>query len=239
MRDDFIYLQIAAGYVKILFMRMHKKCHLEERITACGDIVTVADLSDKNMKRAAAVKETLNYEKIFGNNNPVELEIGCGKGKFICETCAANPQVNYIACEKISNVVIEALERVKSEKLKNVYFLNCAAEVLEKYIPAGSVRKIYLNFSNPLPKEGYKKQRLTHPRFLEIYKNLLADGGKIVQKTDDETFFEFSLESYRQAGFNIIYECRDYNALEEGDAETEHERRFKEQGKKILRVIVT
>lgn len=217
-------------------MRMHKKCHLEERVAACGDIVTVADLTDKNMKRAALIKEELCFEKIFGNGNPVELEIGCGKGKFICEKSARNPDINYLACEKISNVIIEALERVKAEGLKNVYFLNCAAEVLEKYIPDRSVTKIYLNFSNPLPKEGYKKQRLTHPRFLEIYKKLLVFGGEIIQKTDDADFFEFSLQSFKEAGFEIISVCRDYAELEDGDAETEHERRFKEEGKKICRV---
>jgi len=217
---------------------MHKKCHLEERVAACGDIVTVADLSDKNMKRAAAVKEELSFEDIFGNGNPVELEIGCGKGKFICEKSARNPDINYLACEKISNVIIEALERVKAEGLKNVYFLNCAAEVLEKYIPDHSVTKIYLNFSNPLPKEGYKKQRLTHTRFLEIYKKLLVCGGEIIQKTDDADFFEFSLQNYKEAGFEIVSVCRDYAALEDGDAETEHERRFKEEGKKICRAKV-
>ena len=146
-------------------MRMHRKSRLDERISACGDIVKVADLSDKNMKRAALTPEYLPFNDIFGNDNPVCLEVGCGKGKFVCEMAAKNPQVNYVACEKISNVLIEALEMAKKEGLENVYFLNCAAEVLEKYFERGSVERVYLNFSNPLPKEGYKKQRLTHPRF--------------------------------------------------------------------------
>ncbi len=220
-------------------MRMHKKGHLEERIAACGDIVTVADLTDKNMKRAATLSEYLDFEKIFNNGNPVHLEIGCGKGKFVCETAAKNPNLNFIAVEKISNVLIEALEQAKDKNLKNVYFLNCAAEVLEKYIPNGAVEKIYLNFSNPLPKEGYKKQRLTHPRFLEIYKRLLRNGGYIIQKTDDENFFEFSLESFVSCGFEVCSVCRDLAVQPvEGDIETEHERKFKEQGKRIFRAEV-
>lgn len=217
---------------------MHRKSRLDERISACGDIVKVADLSDKNMKRAALTPEYLPFNDIFGNDNPVCLEVGCGKGKFVCEMAAKNPQVNYVACEKISNVLIEALEMAKKEGLKNVYFLNCAAEVLEKYFERGSVERVYLNFSNPLPKEGYKKQRLTHPRFLSIYGGLLKKGGQIIQKTDDENFYAFSLESYKEMGFDIVYTCEDYKNPDEDDAETEHERHFKDMGKRIYRIKV-
>lgn len=218
---------------------MHKKGHLEERIAACGDIVTVADLSDKNMKRAALTPEYIPFNEIFGNGNPIFLEIGCGKGKFVIETAKLNPDINFVAVEKISNVLIEALERAKEEGVKNVYFLNCAAEVLQKYFKEGSVSLVYLNFSNPLPKEGYKKQRLTHPRFLRIYGGLLKKGGKIIQKTDDENFFDFSLESYREVGFNIVDECRDLASHPvAGDIETEHEKKFKEMGKPIFRAVV-
>ncbi len=219
-------------------MRMHRKSRLDERISACGDIVKVADLSDKNMKRAALTPEYLPFNDIFGNDNPVCLEVGCGKGKFVCEMAAKNPQVNYVACEKISNVLIEALEMAKKEGLKNVYFLNCAAEVLEKYFERGSVERVYLNFSNPLPKEGYKKQRLTHPRFLSIYGGLLKKGGQIIQKTDDENFYAFSLESYKEMGFDIVYTCEDYKNPDEDDTETEHERHFKDMGKRIYRIKV-
>ena len=219
-------------------MRMHKKGHLEERLSACSDILTVADLTDKNMKRAAENKEYLDFEKIFKNTNPVHLEIGCGKGKFVCEKAAREGGINFVAVEKISNVLIDACERAKREKLENVYFLNCAAEVLLKYFKPHTVEVIYLNFSNPLPKEGYKKQRLTHPRFLEIYKQLLIDGGKIIQKTDDRNFYLFSLESFKAAGFNITYTCEDLkNNPVEGDVETEHEKLFKEQGKPIFRIV--
>ena len=220
-------------------MRMHKKGHLEERLEACADILTVADLSDKNMKRAAEVKEYLDFGEIFKNGNPVRLEIGCGKGKFVCETAPKNPAVNFFACEKISNVLIEACERVKAENIKNVHFLNCAAEVLPKYFRAHTVEKIYLNFSNPLPKEGYKKQRLTHPKFLEIYRKILICGGEIIQKTDDKNFYLFSLESYKEAGYKILSVCEDLkNNPVEGDVETEHEKLFKSQGKPIFRIVV-
>lgn len=219
-------------------MRMHRKSRLDERLALCSDILTVADLTEKNMSKAAQIKEELDLKKIFGNDNPVFLEIGCGKGGFICELAARNPQFNYIAVEKISNVLIEACEGAKKRNLTNVYFLNCAAEVLPKYLKEGSVRGIYLNFSNPLPKLGYVKQRLTHPRFLNEYKLFLAKGCDIIQKTDDADFYLFSLQSYEECGYEISERCEDLAAL--GDPQnivTEHEKRFMQTGKKIYRVV--
>lgn len=200
--------------------------------------MTVADLADKNMKNAAAQKAELNFGELFGNNNPVHLEIGCGKGKFVCELAARTPDVNFIAVEKISNVLIEAVERAKAEGLKNVHFINSAAEVLPRYLKESSVEKIYLNFSNPLPKLGYAKQRLTHPRFLNEYRRFLQKGGLIVQKTDDGDFYRFSLESFEECGYEILEKCEDLHAL--GDPEnivTEHEKRFSDMGKNIYRLI--
>ena len=219
-------------------MRMHRKPHLDERLLSCGEIVTIANLTDKNMNRARDVKEYLDFKEIFKNENPVHLEIGCGKGKFVVETAQLNPDINFVACEKISNVIIDACERTIAEGIKNIHFLNCAAEVLTKYFKPETVEKIYLNFSNPLPKEGYKKQRLTHPRFLAIYREILKDNGVIVQKTDDRDFYLFSLESYRESGFKVIETCEDLkNNPVEGDVETEHEKLFKSQGKPIYRIV--
>lgn len=217
---------------------MHRKSHLDERVAACSEILTVADLTDKNMARAAEVKQYLDFEKIFGNDNPVHLEIGCGKGKFCCELAAENGQINIVAVEKISNVLIEAVERAMAEKVKNLYFLNCAAEVLPRYLKENSIEKIYLNFSNPLPKLGYARQRLTHPKFLESYRRFLKAGGEIVQKTDDYDFYKFSLESYVEAGYKIIETCGDLTALNDPtNIVTEHEKRFVNEGKKIYRII--
>lgn len=217
---------------------MHRKPHLEERISACADIVKIADISEKNMSISAGIPDILPLQSIFNNDNPVHLEIGCGKGRFVIETAKLNPDINYVAVEKISNVLVEALERTKEEGVKNVYFLNCAAEVLKRYFEESSISRIYLNFSNPLPKEGYKKQRLTHPKFLNIYRSLLKEGGEIVQKTDDKNFYLFSLESYKEAGYEVIYTCEDLkNNPVEGDIETEHEKLFKERGKPIFRIV--
>ncbi|MBE7088493.1 MAG: tRNA (guanosine(46)-N7)-methyltransferase TrmB [Clostridiales bacterium] len=219
-------------------MRMHKKPHLEERISACSKVVTVADLSDKNMLSSVQKKEYLQFNKIFGNDNPVHLEIGCGKGKFVLEMARLHPSVNFIALEKITNVIIDGCEKLLKEPLNNVYFLNASAEVLQKYFPNGSVERIYLNFSNPLPKMGYAKQRLTHPKFLQIYRNILTANGEIWQKTDNEDFYNFSVESYGEENYKIISTCRDLkNNPFDGNVVTEHEQRFTDMGLPIFRIV--
>lgn len=220
-------------------MRMHRKSHLDERIEKRKDILTVADLSEKNMKKAAEIKDYLELDKLFANDNPVHLEIGCGKGKFVLEMAKKYPNINFIAVEKISNVIIDGVEAVHEAGLKNVIFLNSSAEVLQRYLKDASIERIYLNFSNPLPKLGYTKQRLTHTRFLRVYERLLKDGGEIWQKTDDKDFFEFSLESYASCGFEILEECRDLkNANFVDNVVTEHEQRFMDDGLPIYRAVV-
>ena len=217
---------------------MHKKSHLEDRLAACGGILTVADMTQKNMKLAARERDLLSFKDIFGNNSPVHLEVGCGKGGFVNAMAELHPGVNFLAVEKISNVMIEACESALARGVANVHFLICAAEVLQKYIPEGSIARIYLNFSNPLPKQGFVKQRLTNPRFLEIYRSLLKEGGEIWQKTDDEAFFDYSLESYAGCGFKVTSVCRDLAAHPfEGNVVTEHEARFMAEGKKIFRAV--
>lgn len=218
-------------------MRMHRKSHLDERLARCPNL-TMADEDVKNMLAAASLRNLLDFGQVFGNSNPVHMEIGCGKGRFVCTLARRNPDVNYLAVEKISNVIIEACESALQAGLKNVHFLNSAAEVLARYVPEKSVERLYLNFSNPLPKLGYARQRLTHPRFLGIYRQLLTDGALIIQKTDDEAFFRFSLESFESAGIEILERCEDLEAL--GDVEnvvTEHEQRFMDMGKKIYRIV--
>lgn len=216
---------------------MHRKSHLDERLARCPNL-TMADEDVKNMLAAASLRNLLDFGQVFGNSNPVHMEIGCGKGRFVCTLARRNPDVNYLAVEKISNVIIEACESALQAGLKNVHFLNSAAEVLARYVPEKSVERLYLNFSNPLPKLGYARQRLTHPRFLGIYRQLLTDGALIIQKTDDEAFFRFSLESFESAGIEILERCEDLEAL--GDVEnvvTEHEQRFMDMGKKIYRIV--
>jgi tRNA (guanine-N7-)-methyltransferase len=207
---------------------------------ACGELLLAKGANGiMNMKEAAEnFRALVDYKAVFGNENPVMLEIGCGKGGFVCELAKANPNVNYIALEKMSNVVLTAMERVREEGIGNIRFLNIRAECLPCYIPEDSLSGIYLNFSTPLPKLGYASQRLTHRNFLNVYKKLLQKGGRVIQKTDNRDFFDFSLEEYRECGFaleNVTYDLHK-NGNPEWNIVTEYEAKWVEQGLPIHRV---
>ena len=221
--------------------RMRKKRHFDERMSATQKWLLARGAGGiLNMKEAAEnYRALVDYKAVFGNDNPVDIEIGCGKGGFLCELAKRNPGRNYIGVEMVSNVVISAMENAEKQGVENVRFLNIRAECLPCYIPEGSVENVYLNFSTPLPKLGYVSQRLTYRGFLEMYKKLLVDGGKVVQKTDNRDFFDFSLEEYRVSGFELTELT--YNLHENGNPSwnivTEYERKWVEQGLPIHRVV--
>ena len=221
-------------------MRMRKKRNFDARMQACGDLLLAKGANGiLNMKEAAEhFRALIDFSAAFGNDAPIELEIGCGKGGFICELACKKPNVNYLALEKMSNVILTPMEAVKTQGIENVRFLNIRAECIPCYIPENSLDTIYLNFSTPLPKLGYASQRLTHRNFLNVYKKLLKNGGRIVQKTDDRDFFDFSLEEYKACGFAL--ENVTYNLHENGNPEwnivTEYENKWVEKGFPIHRV---
>ena len=213
---------------------------------ACGDLLLAHGANGiLNMKEAAEnYRALLDFSAVFGAeraNLPVALEIGCGKGGFVIALAEREKDVNYLALEKMSNVILTPMEEVKRLGLENVRFLNIRAECLPCYIPENSLDVIYLNFSTPLPKLGYATQRLTHRNFLEVYKRLLKKGGKIVQKTDDRDFFEFSLEEYKACGFDlseVTYDLHE-NGNPEWNIVTEYEQKWVERGLPIHRVVAT
>lgn len=200
-------------------MRMRKKRNGEQRIAACDEYI----IHDKS--------EITQF--------PVELEIGCGKGAFILELSRRNPDTSFIAMERVSDVILLAAEKIKAEEAKNVKFLIGDAKGLCDIFPESSVRRIYLNFSDPWPKKGYYKRRLTYRGFLEIYKKILANDGEIIFKTDNSGLFEFSLEEFEAAGFKLKELTRDLHNSEynENNIVTEYEKNFSEKGFKINRVV--
>ncbi len=218
-------------------MRMRKKKYLDERLEAVSDILYISDFEDRNFNTAIENKEYMDLKKWFKNDNPIYLEIGCGKGKFACEFAKAHPEINLIAVEKSGNVIIAACEMAKEMHLNNVKFIKCGAEYLEKYLREKSVERIFLNFSCPFPKSGYATHRLTHNRFLEIYKRLLKKGGEIHQKTDNMHFFEFSLEQLSLSGFALKNVSLDLHKSDyEGNIMTEYEEKFVSKGFPIYRL---
>ncbi len=221
-------------------MRMRKKRHLDERLAQCGAVLLARGKPCRNLKEAAEhYRALIDFEGEFGNRNSVHLEVGCGNGGFAAALALREPDINLVAVELCSNVIVTAAERVLREGISNVRFLNIPAEILPCYIPAGSVDVIYLNFSTPLPETSRARQRLTSPRFLAIYHELLRAGGRIVQKTDSAPFFDYSLEQYEQNGFRVVQTTRDLARSEWAGENiiTEYEENFMRQGIPICRAV--
>lgn len=218
-------------------MRMRRKRNLDQRLADCKDKLFEIITDELNFEKAIQNKEYIDFDKIFGNDNPTVLEIGCGKGKFACEYAKAHPEQNVIAVEKYGNVIVEACERAIEDGIDNLYFIKGNAEYLPKYIKDGSVERIFLNFSCPFPKNKYAIHRLTHHRFLSIYRLLLCDGGEIHQKTDNMHFFEFSIEEFSQNGFALKSVSLDlHRSGFEDNIMTEYEARFSSMGMPIYRL---
>lgn len=218
-------------------MRMRRKKNLESRLDDCNSILISIDNEDKNFNTAIEEKQYIVYKEVFGNDNPVQMEIGCGKGQFVYELAQREPDINFIAVEKSANVIVQACEKALELGLENVLFIKGSAEYLPKYIPDGTIERLYLNFSCPFPKKKYANHRLTSKRFLPIYEKMLVKGGEIHQKTDNMHFFEFSIEQLSDYGYTVKNISLDlHNSDFEGNIVTEYEKRFSDLGQPIYRL---
>lgn len=219
-------------------MRMRYKKHLPERLEKAQEMFLAQETESFYKTPENERHFVVNLQTAFDEIRPIVLEIGCGKGAFALKYAKLHPDKNIIAVEKLSNVIIAGCEKAQAEGLKNLRFLKCSAENLLCFLSPHCVEEIVLNFSCPYPKKCHAKRRLTHPKFLENYKILLKDGGKIRQKTDDRDFFEFSLEQYTACGFEIesvTYDLHGENAAE--NITTEYEEKFLAEGKKICACV--
>ena len=215
---------------------MRKKKHLEEKLARCVNLIEFPPVT-KDYREEIKEKAYLDFSVLFGNDHPVQMEIGCGKGRFITELGKREPGINFLAVEVNRSVLCSACELALAEHVDNVRFLHLGAEVLAKYIPPHCIGRIYLNFSCPFPKKAYENKRLTNLRFLESYKELLASGAEIHQKTDNMHFFEYSLEQYSLAGYKIKNVSLDLHAAGfEENIMTEYEKRFTDLGQPIYRL---
>ena len=179
------------------------------------------------------------WHELFGNDNPIYIEVGMGKGRFIMDMARLNPNINYIGIEKFSSVLIRAIEKQEIEKLPNLYFIRMEAEYLENVFDAGEVSYIYLNFSDPWPKDRHAKRRLTSVQFLERYKNILCKGGGVTFKTDNRPLFDFTVEQADEAGWrkeSVTYDLHN-SEYAEGNVMTEYEERFSSMGNPICRIV--
>ncbi len=173
------------------------------------------------------------WRTLFNNDNPIYLEIGMGKGKFILEHAKSNPNINYIGLEKFDSVIVQAVEKIAPLNLKNIYLLNVDAEELLDIFNKKEINKIFLNFSDPWPKNRHEKRRLSHANFLNRYCEIL--DGDIEMKTDNRELFEFSIMSFNQNKWNILELSLDlhHRNPEEHIITTEYEDRFTSKGNVI------
>ncbi|MDX5474205.1 MAG: tRNA (guanosine(46)-N7)-methyltransferase TrmB [Bacillaceae bacterium] len=179
------------------------------------------------------------WHEIFGNNNPIHIEVGTGKGNFVTGMAAANPDINYIGIELFESVIVVALQKAIESNLPNVKLLNVDAVKLPEIFAPGEVGQVYLNFSDPWPKKRHEKRRLTYKTFLDLYKEVLKDKGEIHFKTDNRGLFEYSLISFNEYGLQLKYVSLDlHNSDYEGNVMTEYEQKFSELGQPIYRCEV-
>ncbi len=178
------------------------------------------------------------WHEVFGNQNPVRIEIGMGKGRFITQLAFQNPDINYIGIEKYSSVLVRALEKLEEEKPANLRLIRMDAEEIEKIFVPGEVERIYLNFSDPWPKDRHAKRRLTSGAFLKRYEHILRPDGILEFKTDNRMLFDFSLESVKEAGWKLLdYTCDlHHSPMAEGNVMTEYEEKFSSRGNPICKL---
>ncbi len=218
-------------------MRMRKKKYLKERLDAVDKNLIIIDRDDRNFNAEVNSNDYFDFEKIFGNNNPVHLEIGCGKGQFACEIAKRYPNINFIAVEKSANVIVAGCEKALEQGINNLVFVKCSAEYLRCYLPQNSIERLYLNFSCPFPKKKYASHRLTAINFLKVYDTFLKPDAEIHFKTDNRALFEFSLEQLSQYGFSFKNVSLDLHASDfEGNIVTEYEQKFVSLGFPIYRL---
>ena len=179
------------------------------------------------------------WAEVFGNDHPIHIEVGMGKGQFIIEMARRNPEVNYIGIEKYSSVLVRAVEKLEDFEQDNLRLIRMDAENIEEVFDKDEVDRIYLNFSDPWPKDRHAKRRLTSTRFLERYNNILTPEGRVMFKTDNKDLFDFSLEQVEEAGWileNHTYDLH-HSEYNEGNVMTEYEEKFSAKGNTICRLV--
>lgn len=172
------------------------------------------------------------WNKLFNNNNPIYIEIGMGKGNFIIKNAISNPNINYLGIEMYDSVILRAVEKTNKLELNNLYLIRMDARLIEEVFDK-EIDLIYLNFSDPWPKERHIKRRLTSPRFLARYDSIFKDKKHIIMKTDNIDLFNYSVESLKEYGYNINDISNDLHSYKDNIITTEYEDKFTSKGIKI------
>lgn len=182
------------------------------------------------------------WHEVFGNTNPIYIEIGMGKGQFLTTLAKQNPHINYVGIEKYSSVLLRGLQKMEEDPVENVRFIRMDAETICDTFAKDEVSKIYLNFSDPWPKDRHAKRRLTSRQFFDRYDRILKADGVVEFKTDNVDLFDFSLEEVKEANWNLDAFTRDLHhddSMNEGNVMTEYEERFSSLGNPIHKLIAS
>ncbi len=182
------------------------------------------------------------WKELFGNDNPIHIEIGMGKGRFIMDLARLHPEINYVGIEKYSSVLIRGIQKMEQDPLPNLYFIRMEAEEIADVFGKEEVARIYLNFSDPWPKDRHAKRRLPSREFLQRYDAILDQKGWIEFKTDNKELFRFALEEIEPAGWRLDQMTEDLHHDEkmmQGNIMTEYEERFSSKGNPIYKYVIS
>lgn len=209
-------------------MRMRKKPNLAPRMERCSDIL----ISDPAQMRGKWCELKPDAIQIW-------LEIGCGKGRFTAQTAAANPDVLYIAIERVPDAMVIAMERCKEMSLTNVYFVDGDAALLRDYFSPDELDRLFINFCDPWPSHKHARRRLTHVNFLVLYRGILKEGGQIHFKSDNKDLYEYSLFQFPKAGYELSEVTRNLHEHGICGIMTDYEEKFHNMGTPINRCVGT
>ncbi len=184
-----------------------------------------------------------NWSSVFENSNPIHMEIGMGKGRFLMDLAALNPNINYLGIERYTSVLLRAVQKMEEHPLPNVRFLCIDAATLPEIFAPEEINRIYLNFSDPWPKDRHARRRLTSSEFLSRYDQILAKKGRLEFKTDNVDLFNFSLEEINNSTIWHIdvhtYDLHEDPMLNFGNIMTEYEEKFSSKGNPICKLIAS
>lgn len=207
-------------------MRMRKKKNLAPRMEACGAYL----IRDPFALRG-------RWRELMPEARELRVELGCGKGRFTCETAAAEPEVLFVAVERVPDAMVMAMERARDLGLRNVFFVDADAAGLPDFFAPGEVDRLYINFCDPWPTKRHAKRRLTHRNFLLKYRQVLPDGGEIHFKTDNAGLFAFSVEEFPAGGFQPTQVTDDLHRDGIQGVMTDYEAKFHAMGAPIHRCV--
>lgn len=187
------------------------------------------------------------WASVFEKKQPLHLEVGMGKGRFLMDMARLHPEINYIGIEMYDSVLLRALQKREEQReqgvcLANLFFMRMDARLLPEVFKKGEVSKIYLNFSDPWPKARHAKRRLTSRQFLARYDQILTPDGKVEFKTDNRELFEFSLEEVKEAGWNLqkcTFDLHHDPEMIKGNVMTEYEEKFSSMGNPICKMVIS